>query len=91
MLPLQSFSIGVLDEVIRRQPPSNARTAFAWRLAVGPSLARVTTVRQTGSTLVVRAADTRWTVEIERARDVILGRLRQLLGPDVVTHIQITS
>ena len=91
MLPLQSFSQGVLAEVIRRQPPSKARTAFAWQLAVGPSLARVTTVDQTGRVLTVRAADPRWTVEIERAREVILSRLQELLGPDSVTHIQISS
>ena len=91
MLPLHSFSHGVLAEAIRRQPPSKARTAFAWQLAVGTSLARATSINQEGRTLIVHAVDPRWTVEIERARDVILGRLQRLLGPDAVTHIQISS
>ena len=35
---------GVLAEIVRRQPASKERTAFAWQLAVGPALARATTV-----------------------------------------------
>jgi hypothetical protein len=91
VLPLQSFSHRVLAEAIRRQPPSKARTAFAWQLAVGMAVARATSIDQQGGTLTVHAADPRWTVEIERARGVILSRLQQLLGPDAITHIQINS
>ncbi|HXW04652.1 MAG TPA: DciA family protein [Vicinamibacterales bacterium] len=91
MLPLQSFSSSVLVEVIRRQPPSLARTALAWQLAVGATLGRVTSVEQAGRTLVVRSTDPRWTVEIERAREVILRRLRQLLGPDSIAEIRLIS
>ena len=79
-MPLQNFATGVLAEIIRRQPPSPARTAFAWQLAVGPALARSTTVDADGSVLTVRARDPRWVTEIERARDTILPRMQHLLG-----------
>lgn len=91
MLPLQSFAQGVLADAIRRQPASAARTSFAWQLAVGTALTRVTSVDLRDRTLVVRAVDPRWTVEIERARGEILARLQHLLGPGAVTQIQISS
>ena len=91
MQPIQQFSSRVLSELIRRQPASQEKTAFAWQLAVGPALARVTTVELAGQVLRVRAADGRWTVEIARAHHVVLDRLRQLLGPDAVTRIEIDS
>lgn len=83
MLPIQQFSTGVLAEVIRRQPPSPARTSFAWQLAVGPALARATTVTLRDGVLVVRSADERWAREIRRAGDVVLTRLQTFLGPEV--------
>ena len=51
MVPLQNFATGVLAEVIRRQPPSPARTTFAWTIAVGPALARSATATLTASVL----------------------------------------
>jgi hypothetical protein len=85
--PLQSFSMGVLAEIIRRQPSSKERTAFAWQMAVGSSLARVTVVDLADRVLTVRAIDPRWATEIERARAIILPRLQHLLGPDAVASI----
>jgi hypothetical protein len=87
MLSIQSFSSGVLAEIIRRQPASKEKTAFAWQLAVGQALARVTTVEQVDRTLRVRAVDPRWSAEIARAEPLILKRLQQLLGPDAVTRL----
>ena len=49
MVPLQNFATGVLAEVIQRQPPSPARTTFAWTVAVGPALARSATATLTGA------------------------------------------
>jgi predicted nucleic acid-binding Zn ribbon protein len=80
MVPLQNFATGVLAEVIRRQPPSPARTDFAWSIAVGPALARSATVLLTGQVLTVRARDPRWAKEIERAADTILKRMQHMLG-----------
>ena len=89
MRPLQSFAPGVLAEIIRRQPASKERTAFAWTVAVGPALARVTAVELDGTTLRVRVSDERWAIELERAVGTILPRLRHLLGDDEVKRLSI--
>ena len=91
MVPLQNFSTGVLAEMIRRQPPSPARTTFAWQVAVGPALARSTTVTLLDAVLTARARDPRWAMEIERSADTILRRLQHLLGPAAVTRIEVSS
>jgi hypothetical protein len=87
MISLQNFSSGVLAEIVRRQPASKDRTNFAWQLAVGQALARVTTVELTGGVLNVRAVDRRWIREIERARDSVMEKMQHLLGKDEVVRI----
>lgn len=87
MLPIQNLASGVLAEIIRRQPASKERTAFAWQIAVGPALARVTTVELTDCVLHVRSRDARWAHEVRRANDVIVQRLQNLLGRDAITRI----
>ena len=88
MIPINNFGAGVLAEIVRRQPASKERTAFAWQLAVGPALARATTVDLgSNGVLTVRAADQRWLAEVERARDVVLQKMQHLLGRDQVTRI----
>ena len=89
MLPIQSFSTGVLAEIIRRQPASKEKTRFAWQLAVGPALARVTTVELADGVLIVRCLDARWRPELARARDIVLARMQQLLGHEPVTRLKI--
>jgi predicted nucleic acid-binding Zn ribbon protein len=89
MLPIQRFSGTVLAEVVRRQPSSPARTNFAWQVAVGPALARSTTVSLDDGVLTVRATDARWGSEVARARDVVLARLQNLLGADAVRSIRV--
>jgi predicted nucleic acid-binding Zn ribbon protein len=91
MLPIQQLTPSVLAEIIRRQPPSDGRTRFAWQIAVGAALARATTVRLADGVLIVSASDLRWVTEIKAARDIVLRRLQQLLGPDAVTKIRIES
>jgi hypothetical protein len=91
MIPLQHFATGVLAEVIRRQPSSPARTAFAWQVAVGPALARATTVELSNGVLTVRPRDPRWGSEIERATDTILARLQHLLGASAVARIRVET
>lgn len=88
MRSIQTFAGGVLAQVVRRQPPSAARTSFAWQLAVGPALARVTSVEVEGTTLHVRSKDPRWLKEIDRAKAVILPKVQQLLGDEAVTKIR---
>jgi predicted nucleic acid-binding Zn ribbon protein len=83
VLPVQHIASGVLGEVIRRQRPSPARTAFAWSVAVGPALARATSVELRDRVLIVTPKDARWTQELDRASETILGRLQMLIGPEV--------
>jgi predicted nucleic acid-binding Zn ribbon protein len=88
MHSIQSVATSVLASLVRRQPASAARTAFAWRVAVGPALANATTVELSRTTLVVRARDARWIGEVERGREIVLLRLQQLLGRDAVTSLR---
>ena len=89
MIPLHRFSSSVLTEIVRRQPASKDRNNFAWQLAVGPALARVTTVELSAGVLSVRAVDRRWVLEIERAREAVLQKMQHLLGPAEVKRLKI--
>ena len=89
MQPFQTFAATVLADVLRRQPPSPARTAFAWSVAAGPAMARAASVEQKHGTLLVTPKDARWSREIERSRETLLQRVQQLLGRDQVTTITI--
>ena len=91
MVPVQNIVPTVLAEMIRRQPASKEKTAFAWSVAVGPALARVTTVELRNNHLVVSARDQQWAREIERARGTILERVQRLLGSDAVKGIYINA
>ena len=91
MVPVQTIATTVLADVIRRQPPSKERTTFAWAVAVGPALARVTTVELRNNNMIVSARDTQWARELERARGTILPRLQQLLGKDAVKGLYINA
>jgi hypothetical protein len=87
--PLQSLVPGVLAEIIRLQPASKERTAFAWTVAVGPAIARATTVQLDGTLLVVRARGPQWAREVDRARSTVIARLQHLLGSGVVEDLRI--
>ena len=89
MIPIQQFSPGVLAEIVRRQAPSPARTAFAWQIAVGPAIARSTTVEVVDGVLRVYPRDARWGHEIGRAAATILPRMQHLLGAETLTSIKV--
>jgi hypothetical protein len=89
MLPIQQFTPPVLAEMIRRQPSSDGRTRLAWQVAVGTKLARATSVQLAGGVLTVSATDPRWVAEIQAAREVVLRRLQDLLGPKAVSRISL--
>ena len=89
MIPIQHFSSGVLAEIVRRQPASKERTAFAWQIAVGPAVARTTTVHIVDGVLRVVARDAQWGREVNRARETILARMRYLLGAEDITSLKV--
>jgi hypothetical protein len=91
MVPVSDLTAGILAEVIRRQPASRERTAFAWQMAVGPALARSTTVSLENGVLTVRPRSSQWKKEIERASATILERMGHLLGAGTVTRIQVAD
>ena len=91
MIPLQHFAPGVLAAIIRRQPPSGGRTALAWQIAVGPAVARTTTVDLAGTVLMVTPRDARWGREIARAAPTILPRMQHLLGAEAVTALKVVA
>lgn len=64
---------------------------FAWRVAVGQALARLTHVAlRPDGVLDVVVTDARWLRELERSSPMILERLRDLLGQDEVRRIGLT-
>jgi predicted nucleic acid-binding Zn ribbon protein len=87
MIPVHDFSTSVLAQIIRRQPPSQARTNFAWQLAVGQAVARATTVQLKDGVLTVHAVDRRWIREIEPMRATVLEKLQHVLGRDQITSL----
>ena len=88
MIPAHRILPGVVTEIIRKAPLSPEKVTFAWRAAVGPAIARVTTVALTESgALEVSAADGHWLAEVQRSSRLILARLESMLGPGVVGEI----
>jgi hypothetical protein len=81
--------VDTIFALIARQPLTPAKVEFAWRMAVGHAIARVTAIDHQGTVLRVRAGDPRWSRELELSKGVILARLEPLLGAGVVRDIRI--
>ena len=61
MRSIQSYMPSVVIDLIRKQPMSTAKVAFAWRMAVGPAVERATSTRlREDRTLEVSAEGTHW-------------------------------
>jgi len=89
---LDSSSTAVLRSILAGQPLTEAKVAFAWRVAAGPALARAATVSWSpAGTLVVQADSSAWRLELVRAKGVLTERLRGLLGREAVRRIQIVE
>lgn len=82
-MPTRACVAETVAALLARQPWTPGKIAFAWQLAVGPALARVTIVEYDGGVVRVASRDRRWMREIERSRAMILDRLRSLLGTAV--------
>ncbi|MEP6782501.1 MAG: DUF721 domain-containing protein [Acidobacteriota bacterium] len=78
----------VVAEVVRKAPMTDAKVAFAWRLAVGPALAKATKVRlATDGTLYVAAESKAWLDSVRASVGLIRSRLAHYLGDDAVKRI----
>ena len=88
MRPLRDVLPGVLNSIVRQAPLSAEKTAFAWRIAVGPAIDRASHVSLAPSgALLVRFDSRHWKKEVERSLPMVLERLRSLLGADTVTGV----
>lgn len=68
---------------------SPGKLQFAWRAAVGPALARASTLDWRDGRVIVRMSSPEWTREIERLRPIVVERLRAILGRDTVSRIDV--
>lgn len=89
MVPLNSFAPALLAQIIRQQPPSPARTALAWQIAVGAAISRRAQVSLEDGLLLVQVRNTHWAAELQGARETIVTRMRALLGPGEVREMRV--
>ena len=79
---------GVVAEVIRKAPLTDEKVTFAWRLAVGPAVAKATSVRLgSDGTLYLRADSPAWLDGVRQSVGLIRSRLAHYLGEDAVKRI----
>ena len=91
MHPIAHVVPAALMELLRTTPLSDGKVAFAWRAAVGPALDRATDVKLEGGVLIVETSSAQWGREIARSSSLILSRLQEFLGREVVTRIDVRS
>ena len=89
MQPIGQVLPRALAEIVRQAPLSAGKVDFAWRSAVGTTLARTTAVRLEDGVLLVEAQSAQWGSAVMRASGMILTRLQSVLGADVVTAIRL--
>ena len=90
VIPVHRFMSDALAEVLRKAPLTPEKIEFAWRAAVGPGVAGVTTIELQGRVLHVKAKDAAWQREVERSLGVVRGRMESLLGKGNVGDIRVT-
>jgi predicted nucleic acid-binding Zn ribbon protein len=92
MQPLQQTSYTTLRTLLAGQPTSAAKMTFAWQIVAGVSLARHAQPQWIGDgVLRLRAESAAWARELRLSRDVLIERLNELLGRDVITRLEIES
>jgi predicted nucleic acid-binding Zn ribbon protein len=87
--PIQQAMPGALAELMRGTPLSAGKIDFAWRVAVGSAVERVTSVRLEGRVLFVDVTSTAWAREVSRSSPVILARLQTLIGKETIASITV--
>lgn len=89
MLPAQSVLQDALAPVLNKAPLTPEKVALAWRLVVGVTLGRATTVRLDGYILRVQTTEPAWRREVERSAGIICRRLVPFLGEKVVRSLDV--
>lgn len=89
MVPAHTAIPRVLAEVLRKAPLCPEKVEFAWRAAVGPAVARVTTVSlDREGVLHVSSSEAHWATAVRRSSKLIMARLEGLLGSGVVKTLK---
>jgi predicted nucleic acid-binding Zn ribbon protein len=91
MQPLRDTATDSLRALLTSQPTTDAKVMFAWRMAAGPALSRAARAAWRDGALRLTPADPAWRRELQRAKPVLLDRLRHWLGADVIQAIVIES
>ena len=79
-----------LRDLLADQPLSSGKVSFAWSVAVGSTINRVTSAGlHPDGTLTVRAESPHWAREVRRSSFLIMSRINRLLGNEVVTSLRI--
>jgi len=82
----------LVAEIIRRGPMCDEKVTLAWRLAVGPQIAKVTTVRLVpDGTLHIKAESQAWIDAVRKSNSLIHIRMGDLLGENVVKRLEFRS
>lgn len=89
MKSIQQLAHAVLANVLRPAPYSEAKLQCAWRLSVGPDLARASQVAAADGTVSATVDDARWHREVHRSRVLIGERLRAILGDAVARDFRV--
>ena len=80
---------GVLAEVIRKGPMCDEKVTLAWRLAVGPQIAKVTTVRLVpDGTQHIKTDSQAWIDAVRKSTSLIQIRMGDLLGENLVKRLE---
>jgi hypothetical protein len=91
MHPVRDSIAGMLGDLLRAQPASQAKLDFAWRTVAGPAMARATRVEMDArGTLRVFAPDPNWRREVRRSQQELQARLAALLG-ERVSRVTVTK
>ena len=78
----------VVADVIRKAPLTDDKVAFAWRLAVGPTIDKSTAVRLAADgTLYVTAESNAWIDAVRASIGLIRSRLAHYLGEDAIKRV----
>ena len=79
----------VVEEVVRKAPLTPEKVSFAWRVAVGPAIGKVTSVRLgENGVLYVTCDSPAWAAAVKKSTSLIRQRLDALLGADAVKSLQ---
>jgi len=79
----------IVAEIIRKGPMCDEKVSLAWRLAVGPQIAKVTTVRLVADgTLHIKAESQAWIDAVRKSNSLIHIRMGDLLGENLIKRLE---